>query len=181
VSTWIHSTTQPEWSDLFTGYQRCAYRLEARQVYSSPMEDAALQRWLAGEEPELDLTWTVSRTRAQLALGRTKTRVRVVVEPPTDYIRHELTVYPHLAAGGEEIRIIAVPEGSRPGNLPSYDYWLFDEREVWRMHYNDDHTFFGAERLDDPDAADLHLRWRDNALAQAVSLGDYLRARAGGS
>jgi hypothetical protein len=181
VTDWIYPHDRAAWSALFTGYQRSAYRLEAQQVYSSPAEDADLARWLADEEPELDLSWTVSRTRAQVALGRTKTRVRVVVNPQTDYTRFELFVYPRLVAGGEDIRIISVAAGDWPDGLPTHDYHMFDEREVWRMHYNEDYTFHGAERLDGPDVLERHLRWRDNALAGAVPLNEYLKARTSGS
>jgi hypothetical protein len=177
VSRWISDTDETEWAALFTGYTRSAYRLEGQQVYSSDQEDAVLARFLAGEPLNIDLSWTAPKTRAQVAAGRTKTRVRVVVEPPTDYTRLELVVYPQLAAAGEDIRIIAVPEGEWPAGLPRHDYWLFDDHDVWRMHYGDDHRFLGAELLDDESLIAEHLEWRDIALAQAVPLNDYLSSR----
>lgn len=174
MSRWIRTTKDPAWAELFTSYTRSAFRLEGQQTYSNPDEDAALARFLAGEPLDLDLSWTSSRTRAQAAAGRTKTRVRVVVEPLTDYTRFELVVYPELVAAGEDIRIIAVPEGGSPDGLPEHDYWLFDDRDVWRMHYNDHYRFSGAEQVVDPDVIAQHLRWRDAALAQAVPLDEYL-------
>jgi hypothetical protein len=177
MTRWITSTAQPEWSDLFTGYTKSAFRLEGQQTYSSPSEDATLARFVAGQPLELDLTWTKSRTRAQVAAGRTKTRVRVVVEPPNDYTRLELFVYPELAEAGEEIRIISVPEGHLPTDLPPYDFWLFDDHDVWRMHYDDTYRFVGAELIEDEDAINQHLQWRDVALARSVPLNDYLASR----
>lgn len=174
MSRWIRSVEDPEWAALFTGYTKSAYRLEGQQVYSDPEEDAALAKFRAGEPPELDLSWTAPKTRAQVAAGRTKTRVRVIIEPPTDYTRLELVVYPHLAAAGEDIKIIAVPEGDWPAGLPTYDYWLFDNQVIWRMHYNDDYTFHGAELLEGKANLTQHLQWRDAALTQAVPLQDYL-------
>lgn len=176
MSRWIRTTKDPKWAKLFTGYTRSAYRLEGQQTYSNPNEDAHLARFLAGEPVEFDLSKRLSRTRAQIAAGRTKTTVRVVVEPPTDYTRMELTIYPQMVAAGEDVRIIAAPEGSWPGGLPQHDYWLFDDRDVWRMHYGDDFRFTGAELLDEGVLAD-HLRWRDTALAKAVPLHDYLATR----
>ena len=178
MTRWINSTDDPAWSALFTGYTKSAYRLEGQQSYSDHgEEDAALARFLAGEPLGLDLSWTASRTRAQVAAGRVKTRVRVVVEPPNDYTRLELVVYPELADAGEDIRIISVPKGEWPAGLPQHDYWLFDDRDVWQMHYNDDHTFHGAELIEDEAAISHYLQWRDIALAQAVPLSDYLAAR----
>jgi hypothetical protein len=78
-----------------------------------------------------------------------------------------------LVDAGEDIRIIAVPEGGRPGELPPYDFWLFDDRDVWKMHYYENFRFAGAELLDAPEAVAQHLRWRDLALARAVPLREY--------
>jgi hypothetical protein len=111
-----------EWAALLTGYTRSAYRLEGQQVYSDPDEDAAPARFLASQPPAIDLSRTISRTRAQVTAGRTKTRVRVVIEPPTEYTRLELVVYPELVAAGEDIRVIAVPDGDWPARLPRHDH-----------------------------------------------------------
>jgi hypothetical protein len=89
----------------------------------------------------------------------------------------EVSLYPQLVAAGEDVRIIAVPEGDRPRDLPPHDYWMFDERDVWKMHYHENFRFAGAELLDDPEVVDQHLRWRDIALARAVPLHDYLASR----
>lgn len=175
MSRWILPGDDSAWAALITGFSRSAYRLEGQQVYASPDEDAALGRFLAGElfDPD-NLSWIVPKLRAHAEAGHTQRRVRIVVEPATDYTRFELTVYPHLAEAGEDIRIIAVPEGGWPAGLPRHDYWLFDDHDVWRMHYGDDHRFEGAELLDDESVIAEHLRWRDVALAQAVPLTDYL-------
>lgn len=177
MSRWIHGSKDPEWAKLFTSYTKSAFRLEAQQAYSSPTEDLYLARFLAGEPMEFDLSWRLSKSRAQIAAGRTKIGVRVVIEPPSDYTRMQLTVYPELVAGGEDIRIIATPEHSWPTGLPRHDYWLFDDRDVWRMHYGGDARAIGAELLDHPATIAEHLQWRDHALAQAVPLHEYLATR----
>jgi hypothetical protein len=94
VSRWIYRENLTEWKALFSSFSRSAYRLEGQQTYSSPTEDAALARFLAGEPHGVNLSWTTSKTRANVAAGRTEIRVRVVVEPPNDYTRLELVVYP---------------------------------------------------------------------------------------
>lgn len=173
MNRWISLDDKAEWAALFTGFTTSAYRLEGQQIYSSPAEDEAVARVLAGQPHGLSLSWVIPKLRAMAASGRTQTRVRVVTEPPTDYTRFELSVYPELVAEGEDIRIISVPAGEWPAGLPSYDYWLFDDRDVWRMHYRDDYTFRGAELLEDEETITEHLRWRDIALAQAVPLRLY--------
>jgi uncharacterized protein DUF6879 len=177
MTRWIRSTSDPEWAALFSGFERSAFRLEGQQMYSNASEDAPLARFLTGQPVEFDLTWRLSKTRAESAPDRTTTTVRIVVEPPSLYTRFELAVYPQLVAAGEDIRIIAVPEGCRPAELPLHDFWMFDERDVWKMHYYENFRFAGAELLDTPDDVSQHLRWRDVALARAVPLQKYLASR----
>jgi uncharacterized protein DUF6879 len=177
MSRWIYPKDMSEWAAFFTGYTTSAYRLECPQVYSSPDEDAALARFLAGEPHGGDLSWAISKLRNQIAAGRTQTLVRVVLEPSTDYTRFELAVYPEFAAAGQDTRIIASSWDGWPPGLPRHDYWMFDEHDVWRMHYHDDYTFRGAELLEGDAVIEQHPVWRDLALAQATPLDDYLAAR----
>ena len=80
---------------------------------------------------------------------------------------------PRVVTATRGPRVIAVAENDWPEGLPRYDYYVFDESEVWRMHYNADFTFHGAELLEGPDILADHLRWRDVALAKAIPLRDY--------
>jgi uncharacterized protein DUF6879 len=174
MSRWIYpSEDRVEWGQLLSSYTSSSFRLEAQQIYSNPVENARLVDFLAGRPVKPTYEWRLSRFRERAALGATKTTVRVVVEPPTDYTRMEVATYPILVAGGEDIRVIAVHEGTWPDDLPQYDFFLFDERDIWRMHYNDDYTFAGAEQLDGPDVLSRHLRWRDRALDLAIPLHEY--------
>lgn len=176
MNRWIDESQDTEWAALFTGYTRSAFRLEGQQMYSSPVEDAHLATFMSGRRVEVDLSRRLNRTRPQIAAGRTKTTVRIVVEPPTAYTRMELTIYPQMVAAGEDVRIIAVRQGQRPPELPLHDYWLFDDRDVWKMHYDENFRFAGAELVDDPELVNDHLRWRDVALAQSVPLREYVSA-----
>lgn len=175
MTRWI-TAGDAAWGALFTTYRESAYRLECQQVYCSAAEDEALAKFLSGRPVDIDLSWSNARTRAQRALGRTKTKVRIVVDPPTPYTRLELSQYPRMAEAGEEILILATPQGEWPADQPHHDYWLFDEHDVWRMHYHENFRFKGAELLDDPQAVAEHLAWRNSALAEAVPLHEYLAA-----
>jgi hypothetical protein len=175
MSRWIPDTSRIEWSQLHVSYQASSFRLEAQQIYSNPAENARLVDFLAGRPLEgVDSTPRILRWREQKAAGRTKTTVRIVLEPQTDYTRMELATYRPVVAAGEDVRVIIVPAGgSWPDGLPHHDFFLFDERDVWRMHYNDDFTFAGAEQLDGPDVLAQHMRWRDRALELAIPLLEY--------
>ena len=80
--------------------------------------------------------------RRRVADGVTMQRVHTVAEPWTDYVRFEITwSYPPNIAAGEDIRIITT---SRPWAGP--DFWMFDDRRVWVLHYAPDGAL---ERVED--------------------------------
>lgn len=174
MTRWIHPNEDyVEWGALLSSYRSSSYRLEAQQVYSSPSENAWLADFLAGRPFEPDFTWRLSRSQERISAGCTKITVRIVVEPRSDYTRMELATYPAIVAGGEDVRIIAVPEGTWPDGLPDHDYFVFDDIDVWRMHYHDDFTFAGAEQLAGADILAEHLRGRRRALELAIPLLEY--------
>jgi len=179
VTRWITTSRDPAWAALFTGYTRSAYRLEGQQTYNSPSEQEDFAKFLAGEPIDLSFEWMRPKITAQIAAGRTQTTVRVVVEPQTDYTRFEMAMYPEFVAMGEDIRIISVEEGEWPEGIPRHDYWLFDDRDVWRMHYREDYSFAGAELLEGEAVIAEYLQWRDTAIERSVPLNDYLAGRRG--
>lgn len=105
-------------------------------------------------------------------------RVRVIIEPPSEYTRFELLAYPVMAAAGDDIRIISVRPGDWPPDVPRHDFWLFDERDVWMLDYDPAGVLRSAELRDDPRTVQDHLRWRDAALGQAAPVSEYLAAGA---
>jgi hypothetical protein len=171
VKRWV--TKEDGWAELFTSYRETAFRWECQQVYCSPAEDADLANFLAGRPLDTDWSFQQRTSVPQRAAGRVKTRVRLVVEPPTPYTRYELAVFPTLQALGTDIRILAVGMGEWPDDLPHHDFWLFDDRDLWVMHYYENFRFAGAELVDEPAAVQQHRRWRDEALAQSVPLDDH--------
>jgi hypothetical protein len=175
MSRWISREDRAAWRQLHLSYKASSFRLEGQQIYSNPAENARLIDFLAGRPLEgVESTPRLLRWREQKAAGCTKTTVRVVLEPQTDYTRMELSTYRPVVAAGEDVRVIVVPEGGIwPDGLPRYDFFIFDELDVWRMHYNADYTWAGAEQLDGEDVLTQHLRWRDRALELAIPLVEY--------
>lgn len=164
----------PEWASLFTGFTSSAFRLETLQHYTEPDEQKAFAKFRSGRDSAIDLTWWTSLVREHVAIGHTMSRVRVVMEPPSDYTRFELFAYPVMAAAGDDIRIIPVMSGIWPSGIPHEDFWLFDDREVWVLIYDQAGIPLRAELLDDHQAVVDHMQWRNSALAQAIPVNDYL-------
>src|SRR5215470_9013461 len=141
----ITSLASLEWAALFTSFRRSAFRLEGLQHYSVPDEAEAFARFRADKDPKVDLSWWLGLAKNHTAAGRKMSWVRVVVESLSDYICFELVHFPLLAAAGDDIRIIAVAPGVWLTGVPSHDFWLFDDRDVWILRYDQDGAFVEAE------------------------------------
>lgn len=134
-----------EFQAAFESASRSIFRLETLQYYAG---DPNFDRFLAGE------TWEDTESKrhwVDLVLRRRRDgvvmqRVHAVTEPWSDYVRFEITwSYPPNVTAGEDVRII-----SGATAWPGPDFWMFDDRYVWLMHY----TVDGAlERVEDASAS----------------------------
>jgi hypothetical protein len=116
--------------------------------------------------------------RSAGARGARMRRVHVITEPLSPYLEFEFAAYyvPNSAAG-EDIRILDLDlDRADPLDLPSFDYWCFDETDIVHMMYESDGTQTGRELLDGPDL-DKYLTWRDLAWQHAVPFREYWDAR----
>jgi hypothetical protein len=102
--------------------------------------------------------------------GRRFSRVRVVSTPLTDYSRFGIFCSEYTNAAGEDIRYLTRDQA---GELPDYDYWLFDSRKLVKMLLDDEENFLGAEVIDDPAVIVDHNYWRDAAWHKAVRRDDF--------
>lgn len=159
-----------EFGRLFETFERTAFRLETLEAYDIEEEREEIARFLAGEDmgPEWsDNPWVRSMTDK----GKHVSRVHVFRSPLTDYLRYELAAYPGNIEAGEEIGIIDLSEQTVTG-LPDHDFWLFDDRDVYRMHYTEAGGFVGAELLP-ADRVPEYRGYRDRAATAAVTFASY--------
>jgi hypothetical protein len=156
-------------------FQRSAFRLELLDQYVAANEAEPFRRFLAGEpqDPAWRGPWQ-EFVRSSLSDGKQMARVHVVDEPLSDYLQFELTcAYPANVDAGEDVRIL--PPYRHPAvSLPSRDYWLFDDRAVVLMDYDEDGDFTGAELASDSHTIRHYRRIRDLAMRHSVPLADYL-------
>lgn len=168
-----------EFSERFADlWKESAFRLEMLDFYVAANEQEPFARFQAGQ-PQ-DLSWRGPWRRlvsAATAAGKQMRRVHVVTEPLTPYVEFELTcAYPTSVAAGEDVRILPrreIPEM----HLPSHDYWLFDQRTVALLNYNERGDFLTVDFTDDATVVERHCRWRDVALGHATLLQGYLESR----
>lgn len=166
----------PAWLALFQNTEESWFRLETLQVYSVDYEREEYERFLdTGTIDRAPGAWQ-HMIRRLVDSGRSLRRVHVIGEPLTDYLRYELEAYRHNSAAGEDVRVVPTPLPRWPAGLPQgVDYWLFDDRQVWDMHYDDEGRFLRATRSASASHLDQCRQWRDAAIAQSISLSDYLR------
>lgn len=58
--------------------------------------------------------------------------------------------------------------------MPHRDFWLFDDTELYDMHYTLDGTWLGAEPIIDPSRIERARSWQDTALQRALSWQRYI-------
>ena len=163
------------WSRYFRDFQRSAFRLELRQVYTMPGEADELRRFRAGEKPPADYHYGWLDTMAAArAAGKTVRRVRVVRRPLTDYIRYEFEWgFVYNVAAGEDIRVADLTEYPGLAHLKR-DFWLFDSETVLLQYYDQEGRFQDSELRSD--VAAYCCRARDAALNASIPLTEYLTA-----
>lgn len=167
------------WAKRFRTFEREAFRLETLPQYLVPQERDQFDEFKAnGTVPVMadEPGGWLETIRNATARGAHMRRVHVVTEPLSDYLRFECTAYyvPNTAAG-EDIRILDLGR-TGPLDLPSFDYWAFDEIDIVHMHYEPDGTQTGRELLDTPDLSQ-YLAWRDLAWKHATPFREYWDAR----
>ncbi|MCX4676960.1 hypothetical protein OG413_16900 [Streptomyces sp. NBC_01433] len=90
-------------------------------------------------------------------------RVHVLRSPLTDYLRYQLAAYLGNTKPGESIGIIDLAEQPPPG-LPDHDFWLFGNREAYRMPCTANGAFIGGEQAPARDLVQ-YQSYRERALA----------------
>lgn len=169
--------TGERFRDLFASFEHTARKLETRDRYSSPTEDASVRQFLAGEP--LDLSWLddwFGMVRAATDVGKRFARVRVVREPLSDYKRFEMAVAPHTVAAGEDIRYLSRVRAEALG-VPNRDFWLFDDEHVALLHFDEQDRFLGAELVDGEEAVEQYRRWFEAAQSASTLFAEYVRTR----
>jgi hypothetical protein len=172
----ITDLADPAFHKLFTDVRQSWFRLETLQRYDVPYERDEFAAWMRGEAVDKTPGPWQAMIRAHVAAGRHLSRVHIIEEPLSDYLRFELAGYPVNIEAGEDVRVIPVQHGRWPAGVPRHDFWLFDDRDLWLMKYDDAGRFVAAELVTDPDEIAQHRTWRDSALAQAVPVATYTAA-----
>jgi hypothetical protein len=174
----IFSLSSPEFSNLFLHYRRSAFRLEVLQEYAVGYEDKPFQDFLLGKPRYTDKVhqaW-IDLIKSSKASGKSMSRVHIINEPLTDYLKFELLwPYRDNVDAGDEIHLVVCKDGLWPSSLPRQDFWLFDDNLVADMIYDDSFGFVQAVLSNNPDVINQRKSWRDEALRLSMPYGQYMK------
>jgi hypothetical protein len=168
--------------DLLSLYCRTAeeaFRLEARQLYAVPAEDAQLRAFTEGRPPPPDphVDRSMQIIRETTARGCRIRRVHVLDLPLNPYLRYELAAYRENIDAGEEVRIALRRWHPDLAELTE-DFVLFDPGThqaamVW-MRYDDRGHLVGLAYSDRPADLALTASYRETALTHSVPLDEFM-------
>lgn len=166
----------PDFEVLFRRYRYTAWRLETRTSYGVADEDAPYQRWLVGRDPGIDWfrPW-LDMVRGETAKGKRMERVRLIDDPPSDYLRWELWGTPYNAAVGEDIRYLP-RDHPVVAELPETDFWLFDSATRADLAFDGD-RFLGVALSEEPAEVARAAQARDAAWHHALTYTEYMATR----
>ena len=157
---------------------RSAFRLETLDRYDVDSDQDNFRRYLAGEDGP---SWAagdewMDYLAAERASGIRRYRVHVFASPLSPYLRYECEWgYVYTSQAGEEIYILDTAETARPGGLLDEEFWLYDDRWVVVMHYDNQGRFTDAVALPESETP-RYRRQRDLALAAAVPFSSWWEA-----
>lgn len=175
--------TPDEFDAAFDRATRSVFRLETLQQYTVGAEEAAIEAFRRGDpRPERSVRTSpwLARIATSTVAGVEWSRIHVVDEPLSEYVRYEVNGYVESQAAGERIGI--APRGAaRDLDGLRDDFWLFDagtsDAYAVLMSYDQDGRWLGADLTADTAVlADLVAR-RDVASRHAVPLNVYLSSR----
>ncbi len=172
--------SEKEIYEVVEAFESTAFRLETLPQYLVPQDVERLRIFRETGQPPSRTTETspwlglIARTTAA---GRRWSRVHVVSQPFTEYLRFELLAYRDNAVAGESIGIADRDTHAALAQLTE-DFWLFDgdgdHPIAVLMRYDADGHYLGAERAGHPDTVARRRAQRDLALALATPLDEYL-------
>lgn len=164
---------------LFTSAQHSMFKAEVLQDYSAVDDISSLRAWLAGDK---ERSRQLAQNDAGIIAWREKclrspasvTRVHVTVEPYTPYLEWEIDVIykGSLLPSGAETVMLAPLSKLNTTNLPSGDFWIFDDKHVLQWEYeNGNGKLVGGKVWGEQDdiAEFLELRQKLLAVAQPIA------------
>lgn len=161
--------------DLIRSFRQSSFRWECQGVYHEPSERVPFQLWKEGRPDYTFMDGWREIVRGWTAEGKRFERVRMVTDPPTEYLRW-MFEFTHLnVEAGEDIRWLGESDAKMLG-APTNDYYLLDDRLLVILEFSESGVV-GADVIDDAEQLRAAQRWRELAWANATPHTEYMATR----
>lgn len=139
--------------DLFSSFKKSAKRLELLQEYHIEGDEwDSFQKFVNGETscsyPEL-VEWN-EQLAEWTKQGKTIERVRLLDSPLSNYLKYEIFEgYVPSSQVGQKINFISRKQLEKvAGKKKLKDFWIFDDKYVFEMDYDENHNYCGGRIVD---------------------------------
>lgn len=158
--------------EYFKNFKKYAFRLELLQEYDVEEEKEAIKKFLKSNKIEPDKEWIniIKKARRRKAIMH---RARVIKLPLMDYLKFEIKAYQFNIASGENIYFIYQEEFDKLNSEINYDFWLFDDKIVLKMNYNNKGKFMGFVKIKSD--IDKYIKFKDRLLSIAKPMKELER------
>ncbi|MEN9338081.1 MAG: hypothetical protein RIQ41_395 [Candidatus Parcubacteria bacterium] len=133
------------------------FRFEALQEYKvegDGIDDEGMKEW-----------WNFIESKTKS--GITMQRVRLIIEPLTEYTKSELVVHKKSKTFGDTIKIVK-EEVFNTLNIKQEDFWLIDEKVVLKMKYSTDGEYLGFDIVEND--TDFYIKTKNLLLKNSTNL-----------
>lgn len=142
--------------DYLNSATKSLFRFEALQVYEvegDTLDDSGMKEWWDFIE---------SKTKSGVVMER----VRLVIEPLTDYTMKELEIHKKSAEHGDDISIIKENIFTTL-DIPIKDFWLIDDDTVLIMNYDEAGKYLG---FSSDENIDEYIQIKQKLLRNSTSI-----------
>lgn len=168
--TWVERGA--DFVELVTGFEHTAFRWECQGTYREPSEREPFRLWQEGTPDHSFLDGWLAKVRAMRAGGKTFARVRMITDPPTEYLRWMVGLTHLNVEAGEDIRWLSEAD-ARAFGAPTDDYYLLDDACVAILHF-DENGVAGADVTGNPAQVERARRWQRLAQMNATPHAIYM-------
>jgi hypothetical protein len=144
-------------------FEKSLFRLEVLDFYEPDREQFELyQSGKSGPDLDRRKPW-LDYIKSEADAGHSMRRVHIVRSPLSDYLKFECEWgYAYNVQAGEQIRILDRAEKPLGDDVILEDFWIFDDKYVVVMHYDDKGAFVKGEVL--PEDQVSRYRLAQNAV-----------------
>ncbi|WP_305133387.1 DUF6879 family protein [Thomasclavelia cocleata] len=164
----------------FEKFSKVAMRLETLEEYAiyDTKEFDEFKKFITNKKIEgfANQDWINDINRWNLE-GKVIERIRIIPNKKSDYFNYELKwCYPKNIQSGEQILFVFQEQYEKiRSEIPLLgDFWMFDEKAIVMLEYNDQYEYVGCREINQPEVLDSYKRFYQALKERSVSYNELL-------